>query len=95
MLSQVQLRDDETRRRAMRKRWAWVLSSKRRDGGRRAETGEQALAWFRRFFAKAAANPWLTGEQPSKTHPNWRADFDFLLRDAGWKAVIERTEAAA
>lgn len=94
-LPRVRLRDDEKRRAAMRKRWAWILSSTKSDGSRRATNGDEALQWFREFFSRASHNDWLMGRRPSATHPDFKANFDFLLRDAGWKAVIERTEVAA
>jgi hypothetical protein len=40
-------------------------------------------------------NDWLTGRSPSRSHPDWKADLEFLLTDRGLKAVLERTEAAA
>jgi uncharacterized protein YdaU (DUF1376 family) len=94
MLPKVRLMDDK-RRTLMRKRWAWVLSSTKADGTPRATNGTEALAWFRSYFERAAGNAWLTGQAPSRGHEGWKADLEFLLRDAGLKAVIERTEAAA
>jgi uncharacterized protein YdaU (DUF1376 family) len=94
MLPKVRLMD-EKRKALMRKRWAWVLSSTKADGTPRATNGTEALAWFGSYFARAAANAWLTGQTPSRTHEGWKADLEFLLKDAGLKAVIERTEVAA
>jgi hypothetical protein len=94
MLPRVKLMDDK-RKAAMRKLWAWVLSSAKADGSRRATTGDEAVAWLRDYFGRAACNTWLTGQEPSRTHPGWKADFDFLLTDRGMKAVIERTEVVA
>lgn len=94
MLPRVKLMDDK-RKAAMRKLWAWILSSTKPDGTRRATSGDEAVAWLSDYFARAAENDWLTGKTPSRTHPGWKADFDFLLTDRGLKAVIERTEAAA
>ena len=94
MLPKVRLMDDK-RKAAMRKLWGWVLSSTKGDGSRRATTGDEAVAWLRDYFGRAAANAWLIGQEPSRSHPGWKADFDFLLTDRGLKAVIERTEVAA
>lgn len=86
---------DAKRQRAMRQRWAWVLSSTKGDGSRRATNAAEALAWFRDYFARVRSNAWLMGEAPSKGHENWTADLDYLMTDRGLKAVIERTKAAA
>lgn len=93
-LPRVRLMDDK-RKKAMRQRWVWVFRERREDGRARATNGDEALAWFRAFFERASHNDWLMGRRPSKDYPDFKADFDFLLRDSGWKAVIERTEAAA
>lgn len=86
----------EDRQRAMRKRWGWVLSSSKSDGARRAETAEQALAWFETYFARASENDFLTGRgERSGAHATWQCDLDFLLTDRGMKQVIEKTRAAA
>jgi hypothetical protein len=86
---------DAKRQKAIRTRWVWVLSSKRLDGTRRATNGDEAMEWFRGYFARVRANSWLMGETPSRGHENWKADLDFLMTDRGLKAVIERTEVAA
>ena len=86
---------DDKRQRVIRKRWAWVLSSTKSDGTRRATTAAEALTWFREFFGRVRANAWLMGESPSKGHENWTADLDYLMSDRGLKAVIERTKVAA
>lgn len=93
-LPRVRLMDDK-RKKVMRQRWVWVFRERREDGRARATNGDEALAWFRAFFERASHNDWLMGRRPSKDYPDFKADFDFLLRDSGWKAVIERTEAAA
>jgi uncharacterized protein YdaU (DUF1376 family) len=80
------------RTRALQKTWAWCLNSTRSDGHRRAETAEQAVAWFRDYFARAGQNDFLMGRTPrSGEHANWRCDLDFLLTDRGMKHVIEKT----
>lgn len=86
---------DAKRQRGIRNRWAWVLSSTKSDGTRRATTSAEALRWFRDYFARVRANGWLMGETPSRGHEGWKADLDFLMTDRGLKAVLERTQVAA
>lgn len=84
------------RQAALRQFWGWVLSSRKSDGSRRAESAEQALAWIAEFFGRAAGNDFLLGKTArSGEHEGWRADLDFLLSDKGKKHVIERTQDAA
>lgn len=84
------------RARALSKAWAWVLTSHKDDGSRRAETPEQALAWFRSYFERARDNDFLMGRtRQTGEHANWRCDLDFLLTDRGMKHVIEKTEVPA
>jgi hypothetical protein len=94
MLPRVRVMD-EKRKTAMRKRWAWVLSSSKADGTPRATNGDEALAWFAAFFDRAGHSGWLTGRTPGRGHEGWTADIDFLMTDRGLKAVVERTEVAA
>jgi uncharacterized protein YdaU (DUF1376 family) len=94
MLPRVRVMD-EKRKTAMRKRWAWVLSSSKADGTPRATNGDEALAWFAAFFDRAGHSGWLTGRTPGRGHEGWTADLDFLMTDRGLKAVVERTEVAA
>ena len=44
---------------------------------------------FRKAFTAAQASEFLTGQKPSKDHPNWRADFDWLLKDRNLPRVME------
>jgi hypothetical protein len=94
-LPAVKLRDGKTweaRKRAMRERWRWVLTSSRSDGKRRAETVEQAMDWVRGFYGRVRDNDFLMGrQQRSGDHANWRCDFDFLLTERGLRQVIEKT----
>lgn len=81
---------------AIRKIWDWVLTSLKPDQSRRAETSEQAIAWFRSYFERATENDFLMGRTPrSGEHANWQCDIDFLLTDRGMKQVIEKTKDAA
>jgi hypothetical protein len=78
---------------AIGKVWHWVLTSTKGDGSRRAETPEQALAWFREYFTRALSNDFLMGRgKRGEGHENWKCDLDFLLTDRGMKHVIEKTE---
>jgi hypothetical protein len=80
------------RRKALLKTWRWVLTSRRTDGERRAETSEQAREWFRDYFTRARANDFLMGRsQRFGEHAGWKCDLDFLLTDRGLKHVIEKT----
>lgn len=90
-LPRVKLMDDK-RRKAMRTFWAWVFTSRRSDGERRASTAQEALAWSEAYFERAGRNDFLMGRAPSRGHENWRADFDFLLTDRGRKHVLEKTD---
>lgn len=98
-LPRVLLRDGPTwvkRQKAMRSLWGWVLSSRRDDGSRRAETAEEALAWVSAYFRRAASNDFVAGRTPpGRGHENWRADFDYLLTAGGLKQVVEKTPEAA
>jgi hypothetical protein len=86
----------DARCKAMRELWGWVLSSKRADGSRRAETGDAALAWVREYFALAAQNDFVLGRtRRSEEHKNWRCDIDYLLTSKGVIQVLEKTEVAA
>lgn len=78
--------------RAITKVWTWVLTSRKSDETRRAETADQALQWFREYFERASANDFLMGRtKRNGEHANWRCDLDFLLTDRGMKHVIEKT----
>lgn len=98
-LPRVLLRDGKTwaaRQKAMREMWGWVLSSRKSDGARRAETADDALAWLRGYFSRALENDFLMGRtHRSEEHKNWRCDLDFLLTERGIKQVVERTLEAA
>ncbi|MDO9002830.1 MAG: hypothetical protein Q7V20_05195 [Aquabacterium sp.] len=84
------------RQRAMRGFWGWVLSSKKTDGTRRATSAEEALAWIKSYFERAAHNDFIMGRtRQSAEHSNWRADLDYLLTNKGRRQVIEKTEVAA
>jgi hypothetical protein len=86
----------DSRRKALQRRWRWVLASRLADGNRRAQTAADALDWFRRFFERARGSDFLMGRGTrSAGHEGWQCDLDFLVGDKGLKAVVEKTEVAA
>lgn len=85
--------ETESRKKALRKTWEWVLTSKRADHTPRATNAEEALDWFRTYFERATENDFLMGRgQRSGEHANWKCDLDFLLTERGMKHVIEKTQ---
>lgn len=48
---------------AMRARWKWVLTAKRRNGQRYATNRQEALDWFERFFAYVSGSDFLMGRR--------------------------------
>ena len=85
--------ETEPRKKAIAKLWRWVLTTKLPDTQeRRAETPEQALDWFERYFARARENDFLMGRGTrSGEHANWKCDIDFLMTEKGMRHVIEKT----
>ncbi len=82
------------RQKAMQGLWTFVMTSKRKDGKRRATTQEEGLAWMRNYFTRARDNDLIMGRVQRKEddpHANWEADLDFLCSEKGMKQVIERT----
>lgn len=93
-LPQVRVMND-ARGKGISSRWKWILTSKKPDGTRRAETAEEALDWLRQFFELAKQNDFLMGRgYRSPGHQNWQADIDFLMTDRGLKHVVEKTGGA-
>ena len=86
----------EKRKREMRKRWAWVLSTRKPNGERRATSADEAIRWFRDYFFRCASDPFITGQTPrGKGHEGWEAGLDYLLRDDCLVRVAEKTGRAA
>lgn len=86
----------EKRKREMRKRWGWVLSSRKPNGERRATNADEALAWFRDYFGRCAADSFVNGEAPrGKGHEGWEADISFVMRDDCLVKIAEKTGRAA
>lgn len=85
--------ETESRKRAIRKLWYWVLTSHKADKTPRATNADEALAWFQTYFERATQNDFLMGRtHRGGEHANWKCDLDFLLTERGLKHVIEKTE---
>lgn len=70
---------------AMRARWRWVLTAKKRSGARYAETGEQALDWFDRFFTYVAGSDFLSGRSGKWTN----CDLSWLMKAENFTKVVQ------
>jgi len=93
-LPKVRILDDK-RKKTISSFCRWVLTSKRSDGVRRAQTTDEALAWIRSYFDRARANDFLMGRgAKSAGHEGWECDIDFLLSEKGKRQVIEKTRDA-
>lgn len=82
------------RQKAMQSLWTFVMTSKRKDGTRRATSRDEGLAWIRDYFTRARSNDFVMGRIPRREgdpHEKWEADLDFLCSEKGMKHVIEKT----
>jgi len=69
----------------MRARWRWVLSAKRTNGNRYAETPEAALRWFESFFRHVSKSDFLTGRSGK-----WgNCDLGWLMKADNFAKVIQ------
>lgn len=72
---------------AMRARWHWVMTSHHERGecaGQRlAETEDEGVAWFDRFFAFVAESVFLTGRKGG-----WAANLRWLLQASNFEKVL-------
>ena len=94
-LPAVRLMND-ARKKAISRRWRWILTSTKSDGTRRAFDADQAMTWLRDYFSRARDNDFLMGRTGRHgEHANWQCDLDFLLTDKGVKHVIEKTKETA
>lgn len=85
---------------AMRSRWRWVLTAKHergpRVGERLAESAQDGIAWFDRYFAFVADSDFLTGKSGAFTG----CDLGWLVNAANFEKVLsgkyhaEKREAA-
>jgi uncharacterized protein YdaU (DUF1376 family) len=70
---------------AMRARWKWLFSAKKRTGERYATTEAQALDWFDRFFGFVAKSDFLTGR-----NGRWsNCDLGWLMNQNNFAKVIQ------
>lgn len=87
---------DKAREKAIRERWQWVMTSTKPDGTRRATTADEGMQWFRSYFERARDNDFLMGRTAKAPgHENWRPDIEFLMKSAGLKQVLEKTNLEA
>jgi hypothetical protein len=69
---------------AMRARWRWVLTAKKRDGSQYATDEASAVAWFDRFFAYVAKSDFLTGR-----NEKWmNCDLGWLMKADNFSKVV-------
>lgn len=69
---------------AMRARWRWVLTAKRRNGERYAATEQEALDWFGRFFDFVAASDFLTGRVG-----DFACTLQWLMKSENFEKVVQ------
>lgn len=73
---------------AMRSRWRWVLTAKhergQRIGERLAESAQDGIAWFDRYFAYVADSDFLTGKSGAFTG----CDLGWLVTAANFEKVL-------
>ena len=70
---------------AMRARWKWVLTAKRGSGKRYAETTDEALDWFGRFFGYVAGSDFLSGRSGKWTN----CDLGWLMKADNFAKVVQ------
>lgn len=86
----------DARRKALSSFWKFVLTSRKTDGSKRAETAAEATEWVRGYFTRARDNDFLMGRgAKAPGHEGWSCDLDFLLTDKGKRHVIEKTKEHA
>lgn len=70
---------------AMRTRWKWVMTAKKKNGDRYATTKDEALAWFSRFFGYVATSDFLSGR-----NGKWTAcDLGWLVKADNFAKVLQ------
>lgn len=73
------------------------IRDKQRDAGARRLWGrcggskdpDKARGNIEIYFKACEAIPFLRGEKPSETHPNWKADFNFVTREGTITKIME------
>lgn len=70
---------------AMRTRWKWVLTAKKKSGEQYATTTEEAADWFSRFFAHVSKSEFLTG-----ANGKWMGcDLGWLMKADNFTKVVQ------
>lgn len=73
------------RQEAMRARWRWVLTTKKKNGSHYATDEASAVAWFDRFFEYAAKSDFLTGR-----NGKWGScDLGWLVKAENFAKVLQ------
>lgn len=77
---------DGARAKALSARWKWCLSATNSSTGKRyAETKDEALAWFARFFRYVGSCPHLMGQNQR----GWTADLAWLCKADNFAKVLQ------
>lgn len=76
---------DGARAEAMRARWRWVMTAKKKSGARYATTKAEALAWFDRFFAYVEKSDFLSGRSGKWTS----CDLGWLVKAENFAKVVQ------
>ena len=70
---------------AMRQRWKWVLTAKKRNGERYATTKSEAIEWFIRYFSHIEKSDFLTGKNGKFS----ACDLGWLLKADNFAKVLQ------
>ena len=70
---------------ALRARWKWVMTAKRKNGKRYAESQQEALDWFDRFFNYVAGSDFLSGRSGKWTN----CDLGWLVKADNFAKVVQ------
>lgn len=77
----------------LKARWRWVLTARRENGQRYAETEDEAVEWFGRFFEDVEDSEFLSGRAKAQ---KW-CTLEWLVKKDNFDKVVEgnyRNEAA-
>jgi len=69
---------------ALRQRWAWLLTAKKKTGERYATDKAEGLDWFSRFFAYVGESDFLTGREGK-----WSCDLGWLVKADNFSKVVQ------
>ena len=75
---------DGARATALRQRWAWLLTAKKKTGERYAANKVEGLDWFSRFFAYVGESDFLTGRGGK-----WACDLGWLVKADNFSKVVQ------